>query len=144
VTLEKLPLLPNGKVDQKALPEPDEFLMESGAKFIKPRTDIERRVAEVWQDVLHLEKVGIHDNFFDIGGHSLSMVKVHNQLCELLKKDISIVEMFKHPTVCALARFLSDEQINKELYKAKQERAAQQRKALDAQRQRITDRRKVT
>ncbi len=141
VTMNALPLTPNGKIDRKALPEPEEFRAGSEATYVKPRTEIEGMVATIWQDVLGMEKVGINDNFFDLGGHSLTMVKVHSELCEKLNRDISIVEMFKYPTIRTLARFLNEEQDKKPVFEEKEKRAQSQREALNMQRQRMMNRR---
>ena len=64
-----------------------------------PQTDMERSIANVWQDVLQVEKVGIYDNFFDLGGHSLLIIQV-----QTFAKQISVVELFEHPTIHALAQ----------------------------------------
>ncbi|MFZ5515898.1 MAG: amino acid adenylation domain-containing protein [Candidatus Zhuqueibacterota bacterium] len=141
VMLDAFPLTPNGKIDRKALPEPDEFRASAEATYVKPRTELENVVATIWQEVLLMEKVGINDNFFDLGGHSLTMVKVHSVLCEKLNRDISIVEMFKYPTVRTLARFLSEEQDKKPVFEEKEQRAKSQRDALNVQRQRMMNRR---
>jgi len=141
VTLEAFPLTPNGKIDRKALPEPEEFRVSSEATYVKPRTELESVVATIWQEVLQMEKVGINDNFFDLGGHSLTMVKVHSALCEKLGRDISIVEMFKYPTVRTLARFLGEDQDKKPVFEEKEQRAKSQRDALNVQRQRMMNRR---
>jgi amino acid adenylation domain-containing protein len=110
VTLERLPLTPNGKIDRKALPAPSPVRSEPDATFIAPRTDIERTITAIWQDVLQLEKIGVNDNFFDLGGHSLRMARVHSRLREALRKDLSMVELFKYPTVESLVRYLSREE----------------------------------
>ncbi len=107
VLLEKLPLSPNGKVDRKALPSPGTERPELGATYIAPSSPIERTLAEVWAKALGLEKVGMHDNFFDLGGHSLLMAQVQASVCEKLKTKVSIVEMFQYPTISSLARHLS-------------------------------------
>ena len=137
VPLESLPLTQSGKIDRRALPEPQELGLASAATYIKPRTETETILAAIWQDVLKLEKVGIQDNFFDIGGHSLAMAKVHSQLCEKLQRDISIVELFKYPTIFSLTQFLQQEQERTPIFEEKQQRASRQREALEAQRQRV-------
>lgn len=105
IWLEKLPLLPNGKVDRRVLPEqPQITLIEN---FVAPETQLEQTIAAIWQQVLHLDKVGIHHNFFDLGGHSLLMVHIHSKLYQTLNRDISIVEMFQYPTISKLAKYLS-------------------------------------
>ncbi|PSB01376.1 non-ribosomal peptide synthetase [Merismopedia glauca] len=107
IVLDKLPLTANGKIDRRALPSPESYNSKNEA-YIPPKTDVEAIVAQIWQKVLNVEKVGIKDNFFDLGGHSLLVGQVHGQLQEKLQQDVSIVEMFQYPTVSTLAAHLSD------------------------------------
>ena len=107
VLLDALPLTPNGKVDRRNLPSPEGRRVELECGFVAPRTQLEQQIARVWQEVLGVETVGVHDNFFDLGGHSLSMVRVHGRLCEALKADLSVTDLFRYPTVSSLATFLS-------------------------------------
>ncbi|RED56618.1 non-ribosomal peptide synthetase [Cohnella lupini] len=100
--LDKLPLLPNGKIDRKALPEPDGKLT-TGIAYVAPRTVTEQALAEIWQDVLGVERVGIHDNFFDLGGHSLRALTLLSRLHRRLGVEISLQTIFKHPTIEGLA-----------------------------------------
>jgi acyl carrier protein len=109
MTLESLPMSPNGKVDRRALPAPAAFRPEMEATYLAPRNEIETMLAAIWQDALRLDKVGVHDNFFDLGGHSLLMVQVHSKMREALKKDIAMVDLFQYPTVSALAGYLNRE-----------------------------------
>jgi len=143
VPIEQLPLTRSGKIDRKALPEPQELQLVSEATFVKPRTETETLLATIWQDVLKLEKVGIHDSFFDLGGHSLSMAKVHSKLCEHTQRDISIIELFKYPTIHSLSHFLQQDQDKKPMFEEKQQRASRQREALEAQRQRMKGRKVI-
>jgi len=107
VFLPSLPLSPNGKVDWKALPAPERVRPELEAAYAAPKSELERIIAAVWQEALAVEKVGIHDNFFDLGGHSLLLAKVHARLREVLERDLSLVDLFKNPTVASLAAALS-------------------------------------
>jgi amino acid adenylation domain-containing protein len=108
VPLKQLPLLPNGKVDRRALPAPDQARPQLEEVFVAPQTAMEKTLAEVWSQVLKVEAVGIHDNFFDLGGHSLLMVQVHNKLQESLGRNITMVELFQYPTISTLAHHLSE------------------------------------
>jgi acyl carrier protein len=92
-------------VDHKALPEPDEIRPDLEATYLAPQSDIEQAIATIWQEVLEVEKVGVHDNFFDLGGHSLLMIRVHNELRQSFDKDISIIDLFRYPTIGALASY---------------------------------------
>jgi amino acid adenylation domain-containing protein len=106
VSLPALPLSPNGKVDLRALPAPPRGRADLGAAFAAPRGGLERALAAVWREVLGLDRVGIDDNFFDLGGHSLLLAKVHRRLPEAVGRECSLVELFKYPTLRALAAFL--------------------------------------
>ncbi|AJE23278.1 amino acid adenylation domain protein [Azotobacter chroococcum NCIMB 8003] len=107
VVLESLPLNPNGKVDRKALPEPE---LAGSQAYEAPLGEIEERLAEVWAEVLGMgmERVGRRDSFFEIGGHSLLLLKVHHRLKERLEVCPSVVELFKYPTIESLAAFLGE------------------------------------
>ncbi|HEX6289409.1 MAG TPA: amino acid adenylation domain-containing protein [Herpetosiphonaceae bacterium] len=107
VVLDALPLLPNGKIDRRALPAPEELRPSGAAPHAAPRTELEQTIAAVWQAVLHVEQIGAHDNFFDLGGHSLRMLQVQGKLRAALNREISMVDLFRYPTVSALAAALS-------------------------------------
>ncbi|RCJ21836.1 non-ribosomal peptide synthetase [Nostoc minutum NIES-26] len=107
VLLEALPVLPNGKLNRRSLPVPEHQQMELATSYVAPRTELERTIANIWQEVLQVEKVGLHDNFFDLGGHSLLMIQVHDRLRKTLNQDVSIIEMFKYSTVSLLTKHLS-------------------------------------
>ncbi len=104
VVLDALPLTPNGKLDRKALPAPEP--PRAGLAFVAPRTALEEVIARVWRDVLRREQVGVHDNFFDLGGHSLAATRVTARLEETLPLDIPLRTFFEAPTVESLARGL--------------------------------------
>ena len=106
VMLSALPLTPNGKVDRRALPAPQGLRPEMSANYEMPQTEAEVLIAAIWQEILQLEKVGINDNFFDLGGHSLLMVQIYNKLQNIFSQ-ISMIEMFKYPTVHSLAKRLT-------------------------------------
>ncbi len=106
VVLERLPLTPNGKLDRKALPDP-RSARRGSEEHVAPRTELEAAVAEIWRELLQLDRVGAFDNFFDLGGHSLLLLQAHARLEQRLGRDIAIVELFRHPTVDALAKALS-------------------------------------
>jgi len=110
VMLEALPLLPSGKLDRRALPAVEGLRPALEASFVAPGTEVERTIAAVWQEVLRLEKVGLHDNFFDLGGHSLLLIQVNSRLREALNRNLSMVAMFQYPTISALAGHLNIDQ----------------------------------
>lgn len=100
------------------------------ANFIAPRSAIETQIAGVWCEAFGSSEVGVRDNFFDLGGHSLLMIRVHARLREVLARDISIVRMFQHPTIEALASHLDGSSVPASVVSAAQERAARQRAAI--------------
>ncbi|MDT5271153.1 MAG: hypothetical protein QOH49_3339 [Acidobacteriota bacterium] len=106
VHLNELPLTPNGKVDRRRLPAPDASRPALEEEFVAPRGEMERTICGVWQEALGVERVGVNDNFFEVGGHSLLTVRVHTRLRELLRSDLSIVDLFEYPTVRGLAAYL--------------------------------------
>ena len=134
--LDSLPLTPSGKVDRRALPIPDQRRSKLGETYVGPRGPLEETVARIWAEALKLEKVGVHDNFFEIGGHSLLIVRVQRRLCEALGKDVSIVELFKHPTISSLVSFLSEGKVA-QLQVEDIEQRARWRRATLVRRQRI-------
>jgi len=112
--LESLPLSANGKIDRRALPAPEILLQEFETAYAPPQNQIEQTIAKVWQTVLTLEKVGIDRNFFEIGGNSLSIAQVYtklkNALPDRVEDYISIVDLFKYPTIRSIAKHLSQAQ----------------------------------
>jgi amino acid adenylation domain-containing protein len=101
VFLEAFPLNHNGKVDRQALPIPDVSSFNQ-AEYVAPRNSVEQVVAEVWSEVLSIEKVGVHDNFFTLGGHSLLAMLIVYRLRTVLNTELSIQSLFDHPTVSKL------------------------------------------
>jgi amino acid adenylation domain-containing protein len=105
VFLETLPLTPNGKLDRKALPAPE--LASPEVSYVAPRRPLEATLAGIWAEVLGRARVGVKENFFDLGGHSLLLVKMQARLRETLDREIPIVDLFRFPTVAALAEHLA-------------------------------------
>ncbi|HLO03729.1 MAG TPA: amino acid adenylation domain-containing protein, partial [Symbiobacteriaceae bacterium] len=103
VTLEALPLLPNGKVNRRALPAPDLSRLDEGKAYVAPRTPSEELVASVWAQVLDLPRVSIHDSFFELGGHSLLATQILSRLRKILKIDLTVRDVLNAPTVAAFA-----------------------------------------
>jgi SAM-dependent methyltransferase len=127
VVLDALPLSANGKVDRRRLPAPRESLVMLEGRFVPPRTRLERLIAQVWQRVLGIETVGAHDNFFDLGGHSLLMVRAHEELCETWTEPLAITDLFRFPTVRSLAAFLDPQSAEQENSIVIEDRAGRQR-----------------
>jgi amino acid adenylation domain-containing protein len=127
VMLAALPLTPNGKVDRRALPAPDQSRPSLEQVYIAPASEAERAIAAVWRDVLQVERVGVHDNFFDLGGHSLLMVQAHRQLMTKLGVEFPMADLFKHTTIAALARHLSGTTDQVDIVQRRKARAAARR-----------------
>jgi acyl carrier protein len=108
--LDELPLLPNGKVDRKALPAPDAASVVVGANYVAPRTPAEETLAGIWAEVLRLERVGVEDNFFELGGHSLLATQLIARIRETLKTEVPLRSLFETPTVAGLARAIEQNQ----------------------------------
>ncbi|WP_035373166.1 non-ribosomal peptide synthetase [Pseudoduganella violaceinigra] len=104
VTLERMPLNPNGKIDRKALPAPD--MTRASAAHVEPRGAMEVQLAAIWQEVLKVEKVGATDDFFALGGHSLLAVHLISAIRRKLDAEIAVRDLFVHPSLQALAAFL--------------------------------------
>jgi hypothetical protein len=106
VPIETLPLTASGKIDRRALPSPDASRRNDDA-LVPPRDDTEERLARIWGEVLGLPQVGIHQNFFDLGGHSMLLTKVHARVREAFPEtELALVELFEHATVASLAERL--------------------------------------
>ena len=105
VPMQELPRNRSGKLDRAALPSPTAG-PASAAGRRPPRNDLERRVAEVWREVLGVEEIGADENFFDLGGHSLLLARVHGRLSEITGAAFPLVDLFTHPTVGTLAEHL--------------------------------------
>jgi amino acid adenylation domain-containing protein len=103
VTMPALPLTPNGKVDRRALPLPSQLTQELPADFIPPRNELEERMCVLWAHVLHMNRVGIHDNFCHLGGHSLLMAQLIARIRSEMNCELAVRDVFDSPTVAELA-----------------------------------------
>ena len=109
ISIERIPLGSSGKVDRRALPLPDRKI-DTGVRFVAPRSEVEKIISRIWQEVLELERVGVNDNFFDLGGNSLKIIQATTKLKEALKRDIPMTLPFRYPSISALAQYLSKEE----------------------------------
>ncbi len=144
-SMEAFPLTPNGKINRRALPGPDAVGTGAGgaagdATYVAPQNEVEQAIAAIWQDVLRLERVGVHDNFFDLGGHSFLVIQVHGKLRETLDADVTVLDLFRYPTVAALAGCIARKRGGGEERDVSggiqiQDRAAKQKAAMDRQKQ---------
>ncbi|MFP2911034.1 phosphopantetheine-binding protein, partial [Pyxidicoccus sp. 3LFB2] len=103
VTLEALPLTANGKLDRKALPAPDGTRVATGTPYEAPRDEVEQQIADYWAELLHVERVGIRDNFFDLGGHSLLATRLVARLQADFDVELPLRAVFEKPTVADMA-----------------------------------------
>ncbi|MCR8842055.1 amino acid adenylation domain-containing protein, partial [Paenibacillus sp. SC116] len=106
VELERLPLTPNGKIDRKALPAP-EGGASAGREYVAPRTELETKLVAIWQDVLGPVTIGVTDNFFDLGGHSLRATTLVSKVHKELSVDLPLRDVFRHSTIEAMAEAIS-------------------------------------
>ena len=104
---DALPLTPNGKVDRKALAAKGRGVADRGVPFAPPRSELEAELADIWRSILNTPRVGVHDNFFEMGGNSLQLVQIHKIMQDRLKREIGIVDLFQYPTIDTLAAMLT-------------------------------------
>ncbi len=129
VSLDSLPLTASGKVDRRALPAPEAGRLDSGRGYVAPRTELESRVAAVFAELTGLERVGVFDNVFDLGIHSLALVRVQEKLRGLASREMPLAEMFRHTTVASIARYLERGTPETASHEADQARGAARRAA---------------
>ncbi|OQW95901.1 MAG: hypothetical protein BWK79_00780 [Beggiatoa sp. IS2] len=140
VTLDKLPLTPNGKIDRKALPPPDVQRAELETSYLAPQNEIEQKIATVLRTVLRVNRIGIQDNFFDLGANSLLLIQAREKLVQTLNQDVSILSLFQHPTISALARCLAEQSpAEQTLFQESHDRAAKQKAARQRHQKRQGD-----
>jgi amino acid adenylation domain-containing protein len=105
VTLDSMPLTPNGKIDRRALPAPHQ---QPASDYSAPRSDLERQLARIWAELLGLDQVGIHDNFFEAGGHSLLATRVASRVRDTFHIELPLSRIFQTPTIAALAEAIEE------------------------------------
>jgi acyl carrier protein len=103
VVLDKFPRLPNGKLDYAALPLPDQVDRQADRPLVPPRNPIEAKLVDIWCELLGLEQISIHDNFFHLGGHSLLATQVVSRVRQAYDVDLRLMSIFEVPTVAGLA-----------------------------------------
>ena len=102
--LEKLPLTPSGKLDRRKLPQPESSRPELAERYVAPRTEVEELLTRIWSELLHVERVGIHDNFFKLGGHSLLVPRILVKVQELFSVTLPMRLVLQSPTVAGMAQ----------------------------------------
>lgn len=133
--LPGLPLTPNGKIDRKALPAPDAVAPAAQLPYVAPENELEQSLVELWQEVLGLERVGTQDNFFDIGGHSLLVVKLHREIKSRVDRPVALTDLYRFTTIQALTEHLSSDGSSESLA-ASTDRAQRRREAMQQRRRR--------
>jgi acyl carrier protein len=104
--LEKLPLLPGGKIDYRSLPPLDAQRLRSQTQYCAPETDLKRQIAALVEETLGVERIGSHDNLFTLGAHSLMMVQLKSRLDTTFGSDLPIIDLFQTPTVNGIAELM--------------------------------------
>ncbi len=135
--LDRLPLTPNGKIDRKALPESD--AVETGdraASYVAPESGLEETVAACWRTTLGQDRIGVEDNFFDIGGHSLLVVRLHRELQQSLDAAPTLEDLYRFHTIRSLTRHLAADGDDGDHLQASEDRASQRRKMMARRRKR--------
>jgi len=108
VPLDALPLTANGKVDRRALPAVDTVTLQRRAEFVAPRTAMEESLADIWCDVLQVQRVGVDDNFFELGGHSLLAIRMIAAIEKRLHRSLPLAGLFKSPTIASLSLHVTE------------------------------------
>jgi acyl carrier protein len=109
VFLKSLPFT-NGKLDRAALPRPDHKRPDLGQPYTAPHSEVEQKLVEIWEELLDVRPIGIHDNFFDLGGHSLAATRVVSQVIKRFQLELPLQSLFKAPTVAAMAAIIAQHQ----------------------------------
>jgi amino acid adenylation domain-containing protein len=114
VMMDALPLTIGGKVDRRALPAPERSATPREESYVAPRNPIEQELAQIWAELLRLERVGVEDNFFEIGGHSLLATQIASRVRQSFHVELPLRELFSSPTIAALAQLVTAQQIERE------------------------------
>ncbi|HEY7407080.1 MAG TPA: amino acid adenylation domain-containing protein [Gemmatimonadaceae bacterium] len=131
MVLESFPLTPNAKIDRKALPASESGASVTAAQtFVAADSDLERTIAAIWQEILNVPRVGVQDNFFDIGGHSLLTVRVHSRLRAAVDRPVSLTDLFRFPTIRSLAKHMGGGSATVSVVEESLDRAETRRQAM--------------
>jgi acyl-coenzyme A synthetase/AMP-(fatty) acid ligase/acyl carrier protein len=137
VLLEKFSLLPSGKINRSLLPAAGRSDTLSFGAAVSPSTPVEASLVEIWREVLALDQVGIYDNFFDLGGHSLAMVKLRARMESSLGLHLPLPELFTYPTIAALSRRLQDSGMQSSILTELRQRSARQKESSRRRQRRV-------
>jgi amino acid adenylation domain-containing protein len=128
VKLEAMPLTPNGKIDRKALDSLGTKL-STGTEYAPPGNETERILTDTWKEVLRVDKIGIDDNFFDLGGNSMDVISLNNELKKKIKRNIPVAAIFRYLTIRSFAQFLNREETHARTFEQKVDRADEIKKS---------------
>ncbi|MBG9789532.1 non-ribosomal peptide synthetase/type I polyketide synthase [Brevibacillus laterosporus] len=126
ICLDEMPLTTNGKLDRKALPAPELTQSTQKTTYVKPQTELERTIAAIYKEVLEVDSVGLYDNFFDIGGNSLKLIRIYSRLNKVLDKELTVATLFQYPTIASLTQYLAQAEKGAEPDKRKPSRRSKQ------------------
>ncbi len=122
IQLEAVPLTPNGKVDKKLLPQPDAAALAHRVQYVAPKDELEEKIVSIWESVLQKEKIGVNDDFFDLGGHSLKATKLVNEYHKTFDVKLNLKDLFTHSTLISHKELLEvhhwieeDEKVDKDV-----------------------------
>jgi len=124
VFLNKLPKTPSGKIDRRALPKPDQSRPDIGTLYMEPKTPTEKIIAKLWSSLLRIDKVGVNDNFFDLGGNSLLALQFIAKLRLEHSMEVPVVKLYQHPNIQALLNSLNESTGSKSVFEKAKERAS--------------------
>ncbi|MDQ1835371.1 non-ribosomal peptide synthetase [Massilia scottii] len=138
VFMEHLPLTPNGKIDRQRLSLPvSQVLGNTANGRVVPTTQLQQKIAQVWEALLDISGVGVNDNFFDVGGHSLLAAQVHQRLCAMFGEGLTIVDMYRYPTINGLAQHISQHAADTPVSTGSQLRGQQRREQVNTRRMKM-------
>ncbi len=106
VPLETMPLTPNGKINRRRLPEPEETIAPESV-YVAPTNDVEKKLVEIWQEVLAVEKIGVDDNFLELGGHSLLVISILSKIHQEFNVELQLGAVFENPTIREIAQLVA-------------------------------------
>ncbi|HJR08608.1 MAG TPA: non-ribosomal peptide synthase/polyketide synthase [Pyrinomonadaceae bacterium] len=114
IALDAMPLTPNGKIDRRALPAPDQSRPQLGREFVAPRTPVEQELAKIWRELLGVEEVGIYDDFFELGGHSLLLTQLASWIRKDFQVEVPLRVLFDTPTITDMTKAILARQVEQE------------------------------
>ena len=141
VRVDEIPLTSNGKVNTKIL-ENIKIIDNTKKPFDQPNSSIEKEILDIWKDVLNIEQISVSDNFFELGGNSLNVIQVQLKVKEKFDKDLTVVDLFKYPTIKLFASFISNEISFEEQVEHVKDRISMQKKLLIKQQEKLRNRSK--